>query len=157
VSLLQVVEDLVVRRAKDAVGGGFEGSQNDGPKDVVDGERAHVLKISADIADFAKVGVNSVLGVTIPGHETSDLTGNEDSLHALVLEGERGQKSFPYHRTKLGRAVFVKNGVGVRKIGPQRHKKCSRRRYTLSSRRSRSCSYTDIHDAALASWPGPRP
>jgi hypothetical protein len=122
VSLLQVVEDLVVRRAKDAVGGGFEGSQNDGPKDVVDGERAHVLKISADIADFAKVGVNSVLGVTIPGHETSDLSGNEDSLHTLVLEGERGQKSFPYHRTKLGRAVFVKNGVGVRKIGPQRHK-----------------------------------
>jgi hypothetical protein len=29
--------------------GGFEGSQNDGPKYVVNGERAHVLKSSADI------------------------------------------------------------------------------------------------------------
>ena len=76
--------------AKGAVVGGFEGSQNDGPKNVVNGERAHVLKNSADITDFAEVGVNSVLGVSIPGHEVSDLTGKEDSLHALVLEGENG-------------------------------------------------------------------
>ncbi len=91
---------------------------------VVDGERAHVFKSSADIADFAEVGVNSVLGVTIPGHESSDLTGNEDSLHALVLEGEIGQEGFPYllSAQKLGRAVLVKNGVGVGKLGPQRHK-----------------------------------
>jgi hypothetical protein len=34
--VVQVVEDLVVRCAKDAVVGGFEGSQNDGPKYVVD-------------------------------------------------------------------------------------------------------------------------
>jgi hypothetical protein len=85
--VVQVVEDLVVRCAKSAVvTGGFEGSQNDGPKDVVDGEHAHVLKSSADIADFAEVGVNSVLGVAIPGHEASDLTGKEDSLR-LCLRG----------------------------------------------------------------------
>jgi hypothetical protein len=93
--VVQVVEDLVVRCAKGAVAIGFEGSKNDGPKDVVDDERAHVLKSSADIADFAEVGVNGVLGVAIPGHEASYLTGKEDSLHALVLEGESGQKSFP--------------------------------------------------------------
>jgi hypothetical protein len=79
-------------RAKGAVVGGFEGSQNDGPKNIVDGENTHVLKRSADIADFAEVGVNSVLGVAIPGHEASNLTGKEDSLHALMLEGERRVK-----------------------------------------------------------------
>jgi hypothetical protein len=121
--IVQVGEDLVVRCAKGAVAGGFEGSKNDGPKDVVNGERAHVLKSSADIADFAEVGVNGVLGVAIPGHEASYLTGKEDSLHALVLQGENGQKSFPYPLTtqKLGRAVLVKNGIGVGKLGPLRH------------------------------------
>jgi hypothetical protein len=104
--------------------GGFEGSQNDGPTNIVYGESAHVLKRSADIAYFAEVGVNSVLGVAIPGHEASNLTGKEDSLHALMLEGESGQKSFPHllSTQKLGRAVLVKNGVGVGKLGPQRHK-----------------------------------
>jgi hypothetical protein len=70
------------------------------------------------------VGVNSVLGVAIPGHEASNLTGKEDSLHVLMLEGESGQKSFPHllSAQKLGRAVLVKNGVGVGKLGPQRHK-----------------------------------
>ena len=71
--VVQVVEDLVVCCAKGAVVGGFEGSQNDGPKNIVDGENTHVLKRSADIADFAEVGVNSVLGVAIPGHEASNL------------------------------------------------------------------------------------
>ena len=36
--VVQVVEDLVVRGANGAIVGGFEGSQNDGPKYVVDGE-----------------------------------------------------------------------------------------------------------------------
>jgi hypothetical protein len=109
---------------KGAVVGGFEGSQNDCLKDVVNGERDHVLKSSADIVDFAEVGVNRVLGVAIPGHESSDLTGKEDSLHTLVLEGESCQKSFPYLQSsqELGRAVLVKNGVGDGKLGPQRHK-----------------------------------
>jgi hypothetical protein len=113
--VVQVVEDLVVRGAKGAVVGGFEGSQNDGPKHIVDGERAHVIKSSADIADFTEVGVDSVLGVAIPGHKVSYLTGKEDSLHALVLERESSQKTFPYllSAQKLGRAVLVKNGVDV--------------------------------------------
>jgi hypothetical protein len=140
--VVQVVEDLVVRCAKGAVVGGFEGSQNGGPKNVVDGERDHVFKNSTDIADFAEVGVNSVLGVAIPGHESSDLTGKEDSLHALVLEGESSQKSFSYLRNAqmLGRAVLVKNGDHTD----------TRRQDTVSSRRSRSCSYTDIHDSSFA-------
>jgi hypothetical protein len=122
--IVQVVNDLVVRCAKGVVVGGFEGSQDDWLKDVVNGERAHVLKNSADIADFAEVGVNRVLGVDIPGHGSSDLTGKEDSLHTLVLEGESCQKSFPYlpSSQELGRAMLVKNGVGDGKLGPQRHK-----------------------------------
>ena len=94
--VVQVVEDLVVRGAKDAVVGEFEGSQNDGPKYVVDGERAHVVETSADIADFTEVGVDSVLGVAIPGYKESDLTGKKDSLHALVLERGSSEKSFPH-------------------------------------------------------------
>ena len=45
-------------------------------------------------------------------------------MHALVLEGESCQKSFPYllSAQELGRAVFVKNGVGVKKLRLQRHK-----------------------------------
>ena len=86
--VVQVVEDLVVRCAKGTVVGGFEGSQNDGPKYIVDSERAHAIKSSADIADFTEVGVDSVLGIAIPGHKASDLTGKKDSLHALVLERE---------------------------------------------------------------------
>jgi hypothetical protein len=78
--VIQVVEDLVVRCAKGADGGGFEAGQNDGPKYVVDGECAHVLKHAVDITDLTKVDVNSVLGVSIPGHEASDLTGKKDSL-----------------------------------------------------------------------------
>ena len=64
--IVQIVEDLVVHGAKGTVVGGFEGSQNDGPKYVVNGERVHVIKRSADIADFTEVGVDSVLGVAIP-------------------------------------------------------------------------------------------
>jgi hypothetical protein len=129
-------------RAKGAVVGGFEGSQNDGPKNIVDGESAHVLKRSADIVYFAEVGVNNVLGVAIPGHEASDLTVKEDSLHTLVLEGESCQKSFPYLliAQKLGRAVLVKNG----------DHRDTRLQDTMSSRRSRSCSYTYIHDSSFA-------
>jgi hypothetical protein len=81
----QVVEDLVVRSVKGTVVGGFEGNQNDWPKDIVYGERAHAIKSSADIANFTEVGVDSFLGVDIPGHKTSDLTGKKDSLHTLVL------------------------------------------------------------------------
>jgi hypothetical protein len=122
--VVQFVEDQVARCAKGAVGGGFEGGQNDGPKHFVDGERSHVLKSSADIADLTEVGVNSVLGVSIPGHEASDLTGKKDSLQALMLERESIEKGFPYllSAQKLGRAVLVKNCVGVGKLGPQRHK-----------------------------------
>jgi hypothetical protein len=94
--VVQVVEDLVVRDAKGVVVGGFEGSQNDGPKYVVDGERAHVLKSSAHIADFTEVGVDSVLGIAIPGHKASDLTGKEDSLHTLMHERESSEKGFPH-------------------------------------------------------------
>jgi hypothetical protein len=50
--------------------------------------------------------------------------GKKDSLHALVLEGERSEKSFPYllSAQKLGRAVLVKNGVGVGELGPHETK-----------------------------------
>jgi hypothetical protein len=56
------------------------------------------------------VGVDSVLGVDIPGHKSSDLTGKKDSLHALMLERENSEKGFPYLliTQKLGRAVLVK-------------------------------------------------
>jgi hypothetical protein len=67
--VVQVVEDLVVRCAKGTVIGEFEGSQNDGPKYVIDGELAHVIKRSADITDFTKVVVDNVLGVSIPGQK----------------------------------------------------------------------------------------
>jgi hypothetical protein len=139
-AVVQIVEDLVVRGAKGTVVGGFDGSQNDGPKYVVNDERAHLIKGSADIADFTEVGVDSVLGVAIPGHKASDLTGKRDSLHALVLEGE-GSESLPYllRAQKLVRAVLVKIGVGVGELG---HRD-ARRRYTVSSRRSRSCSCLD--------------
>jgi hypothetical protein len=45
-------------------------------------------------------------------------------LTAFLESREIGQKSFPYllSAQKLGRAVLVKNGVGVGKLGPQRHK-----------------------------------
>ena len=42
--VVQVVEDLVVCCAKGVVAGGFEGSQNDGPKNVVNGERAQCIQ-----------------------------------------------------------------------------------------------------------------
>jgi hypothetical protein len=73
------------------------------------------------LIDFTEVGVDSVLGIAIPGHKASDLTGKKDSLHALVLERESSEKSFPYllSAQKLGRAVLVKNGVGVGELGPK--------------------------------------
>jgi hypothetical protein len=129
--VVQVVEDLVVRGAEGAVVGdsvgGFEGSQNDGLKNVLDGERVHVFEGKADFADFTEVGVDIILGVAVPCHKASNLAGKKDGLHALVPERENIEnieKGFPYllSAQKLGRAVFVKNGVGVGEIGSQRYK-----------------------------------
>jgi hypothetical protein len=78
--VVQVVEDLVVHCVKGAVVGGFEGSQNDRPKNIVNGDRVHVLESTADINHFAEVGVNSVLGVTI-----CDKTEPEHTLRAAGL------------------------------------------------------------------------
>jgi hypothetical protein len=41
-----------------------------------------------------------------------------------MLDRESSEKGLPYllSAQKLGRAVLVKNGVGVGKLGPQRHK-----------------------------------
>ena len=122
--VVQVVEDLIVHGVKGKVVGGFEGSHNDGPKYVVNGERADVIERSADIADFTEGGVDSVFGVAIQGHKAADLTGKKDSLHTLALERESSEKSFPYllSAQKLGKAVLVKDGVVVGELGPQRHK-----------------------------------
>jgi hypothetical protein len=113
--VVQVVEDLVVRGAKGTVFGGFEGY-------VVNGERAHVIKSSADIADFTEVGVDSVLGVAIPGHKASDLTGKKDSLHVPVLERESSEKSFPYllSAQKLVRGTGYEGLERVRRCGAGR-------------------------------------
>jgi hypothetical protein len=115
------VEGAVVR--------GFEGSQNDGLKNVIhcDRVRVHVLESSADFADFSEMVVDIVLGVAVPCHKASHLASKKDSLHALVLERESLEKVFSYllSAQKLVRAVFVKNGVGVGELGPQRYKSAS--------------------------------
>ena len=89
------------------------GSQNDGLKIVVDCERVHVFESEADFADFTEVGLDIVLGVAVPCHETSNLECKKDSLHVLVLERESSEKGFPYElyvlsTQKLGRSVVVK-------------------------------------------------
>jgi hypothetical protein len=113
--LVQVVEDLVVHCSEDAVVRGFDGSQNDGLKNIVDCERVHVFEGKADLVDFTKMGVDIFLGVAVPCHEACNLAIKKDSLHTVVVEREIGEKGFPYLliSQKLGRAVFVKNGEVV--------------------------------------------
>jgi hypothetical protein len=54
----------------------------------------------------------------------SNLSSKKNGLHALVFEREISEKGFPYllSAQKLVRAVLVKDGVGVRELGPQRYK-----------------------------------
>jgi hypothetical protein len=82
------------------------------------------MYLKADFADFTEVCVDIFLGVAVPCHEASNPASKKDSWHAFVLEKESGEKGFPYllSAQKLGRAVVVKNGVGVGELGPQRYK-----------------------------------
>jgi hypothetical protein len=82
----------------------------------------------------------------------SDLTGKKDSLHALVLERECSEKSFPYLLSAQDFGDKCWAGPCWSKTAwasENSDHRDTRRRYTVSSRRSRSCSYTVIHDSSL--------
>jgi hypothetical protein len=101
-----------------------EQKHNDRLKNVVNCECVHVFEGKADFADFTEMGVDIVLGVAVPCHESSDLASKKDSLHVLMLEREICEKGFPYlfSTQKMGRAVFVNHGEDVGELRPQRYK-----------------------------------
>jgi hypothetical protein len=57
----------------------------------------------------------------IPGHEAAKFANKQDSLHALVIERERREQSFPYLlATKFcANDVFGEDGEGVSAVRPQ--------------------------------------
>jgi hypothetical protein len=57
--------------------------------------------------DISEVTINVGLGVAIPGHKAAKFASKQDSLHALMVERERSEESFPY----LLRAKFFLNAV----------------------------------------------
>jgi hypothetical protein len=65
--------------------------------------------------------VDCVLGVAIPSHHAGDFTGEQNSLHALVVKRESSEKGFPYllGTQLLGRSVGVENFHSVSERGPE--------------------------------------
>jgi hypothetical protein len=51
---------------------------------------------------LSEVEIDVVNGVTFPLHETAEFTGEELGSHAPVVEGESGEKFFPYVVTTSG-------------------------------------------------------
>ena len=65
--------------------------------------------------------VDSALGVPIPTHHAGNFAGKQNSLHALVVKRESGEKGFPYllGTQLLGGAVGVENIYSVKERGPE--------------------------------------
>jgi hypothetical protein len=73
------------------------------------------------VADIAEVTIYVGLGVAIPGHEAAKFKSKQDSLHALMVERERSEESFPYLlRAKFFLSVVVsEDGDSVSAVRPQ--------------------------------------
>ena len=73
------------------------------------------------VADIAEVAIDVSLGVAIPGHEAAKFASKQDSLHALMVERERSEESFPYLlRAKFFSSVVLReNSDHISAVRPQ--------------------------------------
>ena len=111
--IIEVVQDRGV-----SLGEGFslrelKSSKEDGLENISDIDVAfEEFQRLQSVADIAEVAIDVSLGVAIPGHESAKFASKQDSLHALMVERERSEESFPY----LLCAKFFLNSV-VREDG----------------------------------------
>jgi len=119
--VVEVIKDLVVRVTERLLGGGLEGGHEDSLQNVFDGEVTDVAHGTVNFGDRGKMTVDCALGVAIPAHHAGNLTGKQNSLHALVIEREGSKEGLPnlLSTHRLGRAVGVENFDGVGKRGPE--------------------------------------
>ena len=100
------------------------GGNEDGFKNVINGEVAEVAQSVASFIDFSKVEVDIALGIAVPSHHAGQFASEEDGLHALVLTREIIKKGFPdvLRAQLLGGCVGVEDGDGVGELRPKMSK-----------------------------------
>jgi hypothetical protein len=74
-----------------------------------------------EFGDRGEMTVDIAFGVSIPAHHAGDFAGDQNSLHALVINRESSEKGFPYllGTQLLGRSVGVENFHRVSERGPE--------------------------------------
>jgi len=122
VGIIEVVQDHGVGLSEGLCLRGLKSSEDDGLENVSDIDVAgEEFQHFQSVADIAEVAVDVSLGVAIPGHEAAKFASKQDSLHALVVERERREQSFPYLLATefCANAVFREDGEGVSAGRPQ--------------------------------------
>ena len=120
--VIEVVQDRGVSLGEGFILRGLERSENNGLENIGDIDVAfEEFQHLQSVADIAEVAIDVSLGLAIPSHEAAKFASKQDSLHALVIERERREQSFPYLlATKFcANDVFGEDGEGVSAVRPQ--------------------------------------
>jgi hypothetical protein len=109
--VIEVIQELVVRVTERSISRILEGSHEDRLQNGFNGEGTYVSHGAVEFCDRVEMTVDITLGVSVPSHHAGDFAGKQNSLHALVIKREIGEKGFPYLLgTQLpGGAVGVEN------------------------------------------------
>ena len=86
----------MVRVAERAISRSLEGSHEDGLQNVFNGEVTDVAHGAVEFGDRCEMFVDGALRVSIPAYHAGDFTGEQNSLHAIVVKRESSEKGFPY-------------------------------------------------------------
>ena len=72
------------------------------------------------ITDIAEMAIDIGLGSAVPSHKVAKFSRKQDSLHALVVERECSEQSFPYLLATQFCActVFGEDGEGIGAVMP---------------------------------------
>ena len=106
--VIEVVQDRGVSLGEGFILRGLERSENNGLENIGDIDVAfEEFQHLQSVADIAEVAIDVGLRVAVPGHEAATFASKQDSLHALMVERERSEKSVPY----LLRAKFFSSSV----------------------------------------------
>ena len=122
VSIIEVVQDHGEGLSEGLSLRGLKSSEDDGLENVSDIDVAgEEFQHFQSVADIDEVAIDVGLGVAIPGHEEAKFASKQDSLHALVVERECREQSFPYLLATefCANTGFGEDGEGVSAGRPQ--------------------------------------
>jgi hypothetical protein len=94
--IIEVAQDRGINLGEGFILKGLERSEDDGLENIGDIDVAfEEFQHLQSVADIVKVEINVGLGVAIPGHESAKFASKQNSLHALMVERDRIEKSVP--------------------------------------------------------------